>query len=188
MTISTTTPPGAAKLVIPPQPEAAPPTPPPYARHLLAEYYGCEAAVLDDERALEEVLREAAIAARTTILDVHLHKFAPQGVSGVVILAESHLAIHTWPEHGYASIELYVCGQQADPERGHARLVERLRPQHTETELLVRGDPRLVERYRPRKVGLNGRVDGRSGSSSAAPEHAGAHLAVGQAGRSQGST
>lgn len=119
----------------------------PLARHLLAEYYGCDPGRLDDPREVEAWVRGAAAAAGTTLLQVHLHRFAPQGVSGVAILAESHLAVHTWPEHGFASVELYVCGTRGDPDAGDAWLRQALRPAHVVVRTLPRGDPTLVARY-----------------------------------------
>lgn len=77
--------------------------------HLLVELWG--AKNLDDVAVSEHALREAAIAAGATILHVHLHRFSPNGgLSGVVVLAESHISIHTWPERGYAALDLFMCG------------------------------------------------------------------------------
>ena len=121
----------------------------PLARHLLAEYYGCDPALLDDVATVERLVRDAAAAASATVMAVSLHRFSPQGVSGVAILAESHLAIHTWPEHGFASVELYVCGARAAPERGHEHLVTRLRPRHVVLREVPRGDPALVAKFPP---------------------------------------
>lgn len=115
------------------------------ARHFLAEYYGCDRDLLDDQVALEQALTEAAAAAKTTLISTHLHRFSPQGVSGVAILAESHLAIHTWPEHGFAAVELFVCGSDGDPAAGDAVLRAALCPTHAETRLLERGDPARLE-------------------------------------------
>lgn len=121
----------------------------PLARHLLAELYGCDPALLDDPGLVEALVLEAAAAAQTRVMAVRLHRFSPHGVSGVAILAESHLAIHTWPEHGFASIELYVCGAGATPERGHEHLVARLAPRHVVVRELSRGDPALLAAYPP---------------------------------------
>ena len=119
----------------------------PLARHFLAEYYGCDPARLDDPAVVEAWVRGAAAAARTTLLQVVMHRFAPQGVSGVAILAESHLAIPPGPEHGFASIELYVCGAGGDPAAGDAWLRRELAPAHVELRALERGDPALLARY-----------------------------------------
>jgi S-adenosylmethionine decarboxylase len=91
-------------------------TAPPYdGRHLLADLTGCTG--LDDLPTVERALREGAAAARATLLDVHLHAFGPgQGITGVALLAESHISIHSWPEHGYAAIDIFLCGRRCDPE------------------------------------------------------------------------
>jgi len=118
------------------------------ARHLLAEYYGCDPAQLDDPRLLAPLLEAAVEAGRATVIRTLLHRFGPQGVSGVVILAESHLAVHTWPEHAFATVEILVCGDGPDPEASHRFLLERLRPERHEVRLLGRGDLALIDQTR----------------------------------------
>jgi S-adenosylmethionine decarboxylase len=84
-------------------------------RHILAEIYGCPAQILNDVEKVEEILVNAALEAGAEIRDVVFHKFSPQGVSGVVVISESHLAIHTWPELGYAAVDVFTCGDRVDP-------------------------------------------------------------------------
>ena len=79
-------------------------------RHLLLELHGCDPVALDDLAVVERLLREAAEAAGATVVQALLHRFAPQGVSGVVVVEESHLSVHTWPEVGYAAVDFYTCG------------------------------------------------------------------------------
>ena len=79
-------------------------------RHLLLELRDCNKAVLDDLRYLENALVSAAEEAGATVLGKSFHQFAPQGVSGVVLIAESHLSLHTWPEHAYAAVDIFTCG------------------------------------------------------------------------------
>ncbi|RMH41726.1 MAG: adenosylmethionine decarboxylase, partial [Deltaproteobacteria bacterium] len=80
------------------------------SRHVLAEYHGCDPAVLDDRGTIEPLMRRAAQAAGATVVGSMFHEFAPQGVSGVVVVEESHLSIHTWPEYGYAAVDFFTCG------------------------------------------------------------------------------
>lgn len=84
-------------------------------RHVLAELYGCTPEVLNDLQKIEDIMVAAALEAGAEIREVAFHKFSPQGVSGVVVISESHLAIHTWPELGYAAVDIFTCGDTVDP-------------------------------------------------------------------------
>lgn len=88
-----------------------PPIAPPSGRHVLAELTGCPAAVLNDVAKLEASFRDCAERGGATLVSSHFHHFSPQGVSGVVIIAESHVTVHTWPEHGYAAVDVFTCGR-----------------------------------------------------------------------------
>jgi S-adenosylmethionine decarboxylase len=89
--------------------------PTPLGRQVLAELYDCDALILADHLAVERAMNEAARASGATIVQSAFHHFNPHGVSGVVIIAESHLAIHTWPEHRYAAVDVFTCGSSVDP-------------------------------------------------------------------------
>lgn len=95
-------------------------------RHILAEFYGCESAVLDSAAKVERAMVDAALEAGAEVREVAFHKFSPQGVSGVVVISESHLAIHTWPELGYAAVDIFTCGDRVDPWDACRHLVARL--------------------------------------------------------------
>lgn len=84
-------------------------------RHVIAEMWECDIDTLNDMGRIEQIFVDAALRAGAEIREVAFHKFAPQGVSGVVIISESHLTIHSFPEHGYASIDVYTCGDIIDP-------------------------------------------------------------------------
>ncbi|MBS1962031.1 MAG: polyamine aminopropyltransferase [Bdellovibrionales bacterium] len=88
---------------------------------------GCDPATLDDPTAIERAMVEAAELAGATLVSSSFHHFSPYGVSGVVVIQESHLAIHTWPEYGHAAIDLFTCGDTIDSERAFTHLERRLR-------------------------------------------------------------
>lgn len=79
-------------------------------QHLLAEFYKCTNETLDDENLISDIMTKAVEISKATIIRPFFHKFSPQGVSGIIVIAESHLAIHTWPEHNYAAVDLFSCG------------------------------------------------------------------------------
>lgn len=83
----------------------------PSGRHVLGELTGCSAELLDHAELLERRLRECASEGGATVVSSHFHRFSPQGVSGVVVIAESHITIHSWPELGYAAVDVFTCGR-----------------------------------------------------------------------------
>jgi S-adenosylmethionine decarboxylase len=108
-------------------------------KHLLLDMHGVDAAKLTDAAALELALRSAAGAAGATVLFGHFHHFGPgQGVTGVLLLRESHISIHTWPEHGYAAVDVFMCGT-ADPDQAVAILKQGLAAQSTSVQAYARG-------------------------------------------------
>ena len=105
--------------------------------HLLLDMWG--AHNLGDEVVIERALRQAAIAAGATTLHVHLKKFGEEGgVSGVLVLAESHISIHTWPERGFAALDIFMCGK-CDPYQAIGVLKEALRPDFIQLNEQKRG-------------------------------------------------
>ena len=95
-------------------------------RHLIVEYCDCKEGVLDDADFLKQSLLEAVRRSGATIVKSVFHRYAPQGVSGVVVIAESHMSIHTWPEYNYASVDFFTCGQTVDPYKAKEYLREML--------------------------------------------------------------
>ena len=84
-------------------------------RHILAEYHGCDPLVIGDKDAVRGLMLECARLMNATIVTDVFHSFNPHGVSGVVVIAESHAAIHTWPERGIASVDIFSCGANINP-------------------------------------------------------------------------
>ena len=111
----------------------------PFGKHILAEYFECECTYLDSEAAIKNVMLEAASRSGATIVGNIFHHFSPQGVTGVVVIAESHLAIHTWPEFRYASVDLFTCGTRVDPWIGFEYLKEKLQSKKWMSKEITRG-------------------------------------------------
>ena len=95
----------------------------PVGKHCILELYGCDPAKLDDEAFIRSLITMAVQRAGATLLDLITHHFEPQGVTGLALLAESHLSIHTWPESGYAAVDVFTCGDHTMPERACQRLI-----------------------------------------------------------------
>jgi S-adenosylmethionine decarboxylase len=98
----------------------------PVGNQLIVDFYDCGCEHFDDLEWMENVMIEAATRARANIVDVVFHKFNPNGISGVVVISESHFAIHTWPEHRYAAIDIFTCGESLDSEAAIAYLATQL--------------------------------------------------------------
>jgi S-adenosylmethionine decarboxylase len=111
----------------------------PLGIHLLADLHGCEG--LADPARIEAALRGAVSATGATLLNLQLHHFGPgQGVTGVALLAESHLSIHSWPEHGFAAIDIFLCGG-ADPGVALDIIAAALAATRIEAQRVARGAP-----------------------------------------------
>ena len=113
-------------------------------RHLIAEYYGCRRETLDQVSTVKQAMLDAANAIGATVLGDNFHQFDPHGVSGTVVIAESHLSIHTWPENGYVAVDIYTCGG-LDPRIGFELLAERLGAQGCRVQEIVRGLPEELD-------------------------------------------
>lgn len=93
--------------------------------HLLLELRDCNPKTITDLEYVQESLKNAALEAKATIVEVAFHEFSPFGISGMVVIAESHLAIHTWPEYGYAAVDIFTCGDLIDPRVAATFLIEK---------------------------------------------------------------
>ncbi len=108
-------------------------------RHILAEVHGCDTGILNDHATVEQIMVGAALKAGAEVREVAFHKFSPQGVSGVVVISESHLAVHTWPEHGYAAVDVFTCGDSVNPWDACNYIVEQFRAQNFSASETLRG-------------------------------------------------
>jgi len=128
------------------------------SRHLIVELYGCDRDALNDPALAREAMMEAAAAVGATPMADCFHRYAPQGVSGAVIIAESHLSIHTWPEHGYAAVDIFTCGD-LDPRPGVAVLRRALGAREERVQVILRGVPGEIAGHdlRPDEVRITAR-------------------------------
>ena len=107
--------------------------------HILADLHGISKRLLQSGVELEALLRRAAETAGATVLGSHFHSFGTaQGITGVVLLAESHISIHTWPESDFAAVDIFMCGS-ANPQRALDALLEALAPTQQHVEIIARG-------------------------------------------------
>ena len=128
-------------------------------RHIILELYDCPEAALNDIPGLEDSLCRAAEAMGASVVTSSFHQFSPYGASGVVIIQESHLTIHTWPEYRYAAVDIFTCGE-IDMEQGVQYLVKALEAKRSDWQLLKRGLG-LVRRERARSIVLENGEAGR---------------------------
>jgi len=158
----------------------------PLGRHILMDFYGCPEGRLDDLETLRTTALDAVSASGGTVLGVQAHRFQPHGVTVLVMVAESHLSLHTWPEGGLAAADYFTCGDRVDPGGAALVLIERLAPARHEVRELARGGgvnratpPRPARsRGRPARAGgrrrtVRGRRRGRRprGRRSPRPSH-----------------
>ena len=107
--------------------------------HLLLDLNECDSGLLDELDVIEAAMVDAAREAGANILGRSFHKFTPRGVTGIVAIAESHLAIHTWPEHGYAAVDIFTCGESFAPDRAAQLIIGSLRCRNPVTTTIRRG-------------------------------------------------
>jgi S-adenosylmethionine decarboxylase proenzyme len=107
-------------------------------KQLVLELYECPLEIIDNQLIVEQALLATAAAIQATVVDIVFHKFSPQGVSGVVVIMESHIAIHTWPEHGYAAVDIFTCGDM-DLAPGVEVIRTLLQAGRVEEQLILRG-------------------------------------------------
>lgn len=116
----------------------------PYGRHILLDVWGVDVDTLNNLESMQQAMLEAAAAAGAKVVDTTFHRFPVQGLSGVVVLAESHISVHTFPEHGYAAFDIFTCGSRVDPERACEHLVRAVNAEDRYTRRFLRGMPQGI--------------------------------------------
>ena len=119
-------------------------------RHLIVDCWGCDQPA-DNAVELRRVMVEAVAAMGASLLSLNVHCFQPRGMTACAALSESHLAVHTWPEHGYVAIDAFTCGSDIDPEAGVAVLRQFFSPRETSARCVARG-PGAISRPSPPPV------------------------------------
>ena len=114
------------------------------SKHLLLELYRCDCEKLNDESFLRCTLNKAAKLANATVLNLISHKFDPQGVTAIALLAESHISIHTWPESNYSAVDIFTCGKNMMPELASQYLIESLMAKEHSLRVIERNPPSSV--------------------------------------------
>lgn len=107
--------------------------------HCILELHDCPAELLDDKERVIDALRSAATKARATLLGEVAHRFEPQGVTALALLAESHISMHTWPELGYAACDVFTCGETCEPEQACMLLIEAMQAGRYDLRRFSRG-------------------------------------------------
>lgn len=116
---------------------------------LLLELYGIDPKLLNNLKFIVKNFKKAAKQAKAKIVKSAFHKFQPHGVSGVLVISASHMAVHTWPEYGYASVEIYFCGNEGDIQIAISVICEAFQPKNCAASLVCRGIP---EQFFPANV------------------------------------
>lgn len=113
----------------------------PLGRHILVEYFGCDRAIINDLETVRSAMLHTAEEIQVTVINEVIHQFNPHGISGVVVIAESHLAIHTWPDHGCVSIDIFSCQLDINPDSAIQYLKTVFRAETVSVVEMARGLP-----------------------------------------------
>jgi len=127
--------------------------------HLLVELRECNPSILNDLEKVRSIMVSAAKDAKATIVDVSFHEFNPFGISGVVVIAESHLTIHTWPEYDYAAVDIFTCGDIIKPEVAASYLIREFECKNPSIVEMKRGILSHGNVKLPHKVSLSTDTD-----------------------------
>ena len=125
--------------------------------HILADLHGVEADLIDRVEDIRHLLETAVKSADLTKISSHYYQFQPHGATGVVLLAESHISIHTWPEHGLATVDVYTCGDPTKAYRAMEYIINTLKPKRVDKQIHERGfvgEPQQSEELRSILLGV----------------------------------
>jgi len=117
-------------------------------RQYFIEFYDCDTNHLDDTEFIAKHMKEAARAANATMVQQFFHQFSPYGVSGTIVITESHLNIHTWPEHNYAAVDIFTCGETLEADKAIEYLAFWLKAKNHEVFIRNRGEKKKINQYK----------------------------------------
>lgn len=109
-------------------------------KHFILEMWGCDKQLINNSDEIMKLVEKASTDAGATVVKAFFHEFSPTGVTGVAILSESHLSIHTWPDEGYVAADIFTCGTTTKPELGVKSLISGFKPENSNFLELKRGD------------------------------------------------
>ncbi|MBI2603087.1 MAG: adenosylmethionine decarboxylase [Deltaproteobacteria bacterium] len=124
-------------------------SPPSLGKHFLLDFFGCDPDIINNATLLREILLEAARRGKASIITDVFHRFSPHGVSGVIVIAESHIAVHTWPEHESACVDMFTCSEKMKPEVIESFLKDTLRAKEVMRHEIQRGRDKWGPREKP---------------------------------------
>ena len=107
---------------------------------MLLELYECPTEILNDQQKIEAILVGVVDSVGATLINTTFHKFSPYGVSGVLVIAESHITIHSWPEHRYAAIDVFTCNDKIDYQQVETLVVEQFKAANHKAQTIMRGE------------------------------------------------
>lgn len=107
--------------------------------HYLVEASGCDPEILADLDRIKEIMFNSAKLGKMEVKTVYFYKFSPSGVSGILVVSESHLSIHTWPENQYAAIDIFICGKESEPEKALDFILSSLKSTYAHVTEVERG-------------------------------------------------
>ena len=110
-----------------------------FGKHYVVDYFDCDPEILKYVAPIREILLRAARESGATLLGDHFHQFEPFGTSGVILIAESHFAVHTWPENAYAGLDIFTCGASMDAQAGIEIVGREVRAGEVQVKILHRG-------------------------------------------------
>lgn len=111
-----------------------------FGRHVAVDTWGADSKLLNDAKLLEDMMVQAAEKCGATVLSVQSKQFEPQGATVLVLLSESHISIHTYPERGFAALDCYTCGETVDPQIAMDYMLQILKPEKSYPKMLKRGE------------------------------------------------